>query len=446
MKKQHLLIFLYVISLVLGNATIGWAQNRAALPVREINLDELIQYARHNNLELKMTQKDSAIAVEDIKQAKMARAPFLNVGGHYNYIGNPVLYRDFYSRDTSINYYHHQASWSLGAGVPIYLGGKIKTQISQSEIISQIRNETLLMTDNQLKLAMISQFYALYKLYREVEIIEANISNVKVNIKQLESKVANGQNLVSDLTRTQLQLSNFQVDVFKTWNSIDLLSNYISIQAGLPTNTRLQPKNVVLKVPEDQLQYEQCLEAAFANRNEIKQSLLQKNFSEMSLKLTKSFYKPYISGNAIYNSNFPVPGTFPPQPDILNYWAVGIGVSYDLSSLYNLTHRVRADKLQISKEDDNILRVRNAIDQEVKAAFVQFIESRTNIITYQKNVEMAELNYRVVKSRYDNDFALIIDMIDAEVQVNDSKLSLNKAIVEAIIQYHSLLYSMGKLN
>jgi outer membrane protein len=162
--------------------------------------------------------------------------------------------------------------------------------------------------------------------------------------------------------------------------------------------------------------------------------------------MTRSFYKPSISGNAIYSTNFPVPSTFPPQPDILNYGAVGIGLSYDLSSLYNLNHRIKADKLQIEKDNLNIDQVKNYIDQEVKSAYVRFVESKTNITAYRKNVEMAELNYRIVKSKYDNEFALIIDMIDAELQVNDSKLSLNNAIIETIIQYHSLLYSMGKLN
>ena len=251
---------------------------------------------------------------------------------------------------------------------------------------------------------------------------------------------------MSDLTRTQLQLSNFEIDVFKAWNNIDLLSNYISIQTGIPGSTRLEPKAVVVEIPGDSLQYQQCLQEAFANRNEIKQSILQKEYSEMSLKMTRSFYKPSISGNAIYSTTYPVPGTFPPQPDILNYGAVGIGLSYDLSSLYNLNHRVKADKLQIEKDNLNIDQVKNYIDQEVKSAYVRFIESKTNITAYRKNVEMAELNYRIVKSKYDNEFALIIDMIDAELQVNDSKLSLNNAIIETIIQYHSLLYSMGKLN
>jgi outer membrane protein TolC len=423
-----------------------FAQNRAGLTLREITLDEIVLLAKQNNLDLKMVQKDSAIAVENIKTSKMARLPSLNVGAHYNYIGNPVLYRGFYSNDTVIDYYPHQSSWSIAAGVPVYFGGKIKTQIAQSEIVSRIQNESLDMTEDQLKLSVISQFYSLYKLYREVEIIEENITNVKINIKQLESKVANGQNLVSDLSRTQLQLSNFEIDVFKTWNNIDLLSNYLCILSGIPTNTRLHPAEVILIIPGDTLEFKKCLEEAFANRKELKQSLLQKEYSEMSLRMTRSFYKPFISGNAIYSSEFPVPGTFPPQSDILNYGAVGIGLSYDLSSVYNLKHRINADKLQIEKEDVNIQKVKNYIDQELKSAYVHFIESKQNIIAYQKNVELAEFNYRIVKSKYDNEFALIIDMIDAELQVNDSKLSLNKAIIEAIIQYNSLLYSMGKLN
>jgi outer membrane protein len=443
--KKNILRFIFLLVAVLFGYTTH-AQVRADLEVKEVTLDEIIQLAKQNNLDLKLAQKDSSIAVENIKTAKIARAPYLNVGGYYNYIMNPVLYSDFYSNDTTIDYYHHQTSWSIAAGIPIYLGGKIRTQIKQSEIVSRIQNESVKMTDNQLKLSIITQFYSLYKLYREVEIIDENIKSVKINIKQIESRVANGQNLISDLSRTQLQLSNFEVDVFKAWNKIDLLSNYLCIQSGLPSSTRLKPVDVVMVIPADSLEFNKCMEEAFANRTEIKQAELQKNYSEMSLKLTRSFYKPYISGNAMYTTNYPVPGTFPPQTDILNYGAVGVGLTYDLSSIYNLTHRIRADKIQVEKDDINISQVKNYIDQELKSAYVNFLESKTNMITYQKNVELSELNYRITKSKYSNDFALIIDMIDAELQVNDSKLSLNKAVIETIIQYYNLLYAMGKLN
>ena len=162
--------------------------------------------------------------------------------------------------------------------------------------------------------------------------------------------------------------------------------------------------------------------------------------------MTKSALKPVVTGSAIYNSELPVPGTFPPQADILNYWAAGVGLSYEISSLYNIGHKVQIDKLQLQKEDINIQNIRNSIQNEVKAAYVHFLESKRNVDTYQKNVDLAELNYKIVKSKYDNDFALIIDMIDAESQVNDARISLNNAIVDAIYQYYNLLYAMGKLN
>jgi len=433
------------VALLMG-FSFSFAQQRPDFPVRDITLEEMVSLAKQNNLSLRMSQKDSAIARENIGAAKINRAPYINIGGYYNYIFNPVLYQDFYENDTSFDYYHHQTSWNIAAGMPLYYGGKINIQVKQSELISRIQNEMLLMTDNQLKLSVISQFYSLFKLYREIEIIEANIKSVKINISQLESRVANGQNLISDLSRTQLQLSNFEIDVFKTWNNIDLLSNYLCIQTGIQTGYRLRPVDVILAIPDDSLTMSQCLEQAFANRNEIRQAQLQKNYSELTLKMTRSFYKPNITGNAIYSTNFPVPGTFPPQTDILNYGAVGVGLTYDLSSVYNLRSRTRADRLQIEKEEMNVMQVKNSIDQELKSAFVHFIESKANVISYQKNVDLSELNYRITKSKYDNEFALIIDMIDAEVQVNDSRLSLNKAIIETIIQYYSLQYAMGRLN
>ncbi|HEY1871441.1 MAG TPA: TolC family protein, partial [Chitinophagaceae bacterium] len=408
LKITGCVAWLFVVFLIIAEPAA--AQIRPGLTVREISLDKIVQLAQQNNLQLKMAQQDSSIAVENIRNSRMTRTPYINAGGYYNYIGNPVLYRDFYSNSSNIDYYHHQASWNIAAGIPIYSGGKINTQVTQSIIASGIQNEMLMMTDNQLRLNMITQFYSLYKLYREIEIIEANISSVKINIKQLESKVANGQNLVSDLSRTQLQLSNFEIQVFNTWNEIDLLSNNLCIQAGLPLNTRLQPVSVLLAIPELTLTLNECLEVAFANRNEIKKAALQKNYSEMNLKTSKSYYMPSISGNALYNSAFPVPGTFPPQQDILSYWGVGVSLNYEISSLYNLKHRIKADKLQIEKGDLHTNQVRNDIDQEVKSAYIHFLESKTNIAAYQKNVDLAELNYRITKSRYNNEFALIIDM------------------------------------
>src|SRR4030095_12898726 len=368
---------------------------------RPITLSEVIQLTMSNNLQLRMARTDSAIARESILDAKVSRAPSLGAGVYYNYIGNPVLFTDFYQNDSTIDYYHHQAGWSVALGIPIYMGGSINTRIRKEDVSSQIQNEILGMTESQLRLSAINQFYTLYKLYKEVDITELNIVSIKTQIKQLQSRVANGQNLLSDLIRTELQLSNFEISVFSKRNNIEVVSNYLSTFTGLPTSEILEPKDVIVEIPVEELLYENCLTEAYANRQELKQSQLQKRYSELNYRMTKSNLKPDIMGNAIYNSELPVPGTFPPQADILNYWAFGLSLSYDISSLYNRNHQLKSDRLQLEKEDMNIENVKNNINNEVKAAYVRFIESKRNVETYQKNVELAELNHKIVKSKYD---------------------------------------------
>jgi outer membrane protein TolC len=162
------------------------------------------------------------------------------------------------------------------------------------------------------------------------------------------------------------------------------------------------------------------------------------------LSITKSGFKPSINANLILNSQYPAQ-----WPDytknIVNYWAAGISLNWDISSLYNLKHRVSADKLQIDKSNIALEATKDQINQEVKTAFVRFAESKKNIITYKKDVELSLSNYKIVKSRYDNDFALISDMVDAELQVNEAKISLISANLDLIIQYYSLQFAMGKL-
>lgn len=108
-----------------------YAQTRIEVITRTISLNEAVQLAMLNSLELSMVRKDSAEAEQNILNAKMARAPSLGAGMNYNYIGNPVIYRDFYSNDTNISYYNHQGGWNISAGFPIYMGDPYKPGLNR---------------------------------------------------------------------------------------------------------------------------------------------------------------------------------------------------------------------------------------------------------------------------------------------------------------------------
>jgi outer membrane protein len=327
--------------------------------------------------------------------------------------------------------------------MPLYYGGVINNQIDKQQLIVNMQESVVKMTETEIKQAITAQFFTLEKLYKQIEVTKQNIINTELRIKQLKSRVANGQNLKSDLLRTELQQSNFEVAVFRSSNSIELISNYLDILIGLPTNTKLKPVLDGVLVPKTDLSLNESLSEAYQNRNEIKRSEINVKIAESSMNITKSGFKPNINANLTLNTQYPA--QWPDYPNILNYWAAGVSLNWDISSFYNLKHRINGDQLQIDKSNIALEATKDQINQDVKAAFVRFTESVRNIVTFKKDVDLALSNYKIVKSRYDNDFALISDIVDAELQLNEAKISLNNANIDSIIQYYSLQYAMGKL-
>jgi len=421
----------------------SWAQQPDSSSVRNIKLEEVIQLAIQNNRQLKIARTDVSIANENVNQSKIAKAPFVGLNMGYNKVGNPKIYEGFYQHGVTLDYSDHLSSGNLNVGVPIYYGGVINNQIQTQKLIAQMQESVVSMTESEIKLAVVEQYFTLEKLYRQIEVTKQNIKNTEIRIKQLQSRVNNGQNLKSDLLRTELQQSQFQVSVFENTNNIKLVSNYLDILIGLQTDLVLKPEVSEEMIPRDEVDLQQSLSEAFRNRVEIKQSETAVKLSESYLDLTRSGFKPNVNANLILNSQYPA--QWPDYPNILNYWAAGVSLNWDISSFYNLKHRVSGDKLQIEKSNIALAATKDQIDREVNKAYVRFVESKKNISSYKKDVELAHSNYKIVKSSYDNDFALISDMVDAELQLNEAKISLISANLDLIIQYYSLQYAMGKL-
>lgn len=411
--------------------------------VRIVKLDEALMLGIQNNRQLKIANADVAIAKENVSQAKIAKMPRLGINGGYTYIGNPKIYEGFYEKSITVDYFNHQAFANIVSSMPIYSGGAVNKRIEQQKLLVEMQESVAKMTQANVKDAITEYFFTLEKLYRQIEITRQNIKNTDLRISQLKSRVENGQNLKSDLLRTELQQSNFKVSVFQSQNNIELISNYLDILIGLPTNTILKPQIEENMFPTEKANLQQSLSEAFQNREEIKRASLGVKLSKSNLGISKSGFRPNVNANLILNTEYPA--QWPNYVNIINYWAAGVSLNWDVSSFYNLKHRINGDKLQIDKSNITLAAARDQIEREVKTAFVRYAESRENITTYKKDVELSLSNYKIVKSRYDNDFALISDMVDAELQLNNSKIALVNANLDLVIQYYSLQYAMGKL-
>lgn len=123
-----------------------------------------------------------------------------------------------------------------------------------------------------------------------------------------------------------------------------------------------------------------------------------------------------------------------------NYWYVGVSLRYSLSSLFKNKHKVQQARLGVTHAEEQYRLAREQVDNAVQENYVNFLTAFTDLQTQQKNVELADENYRLVSHRYENELALLTDLLDAAHTKLNADLSLADARINVLYHYYKMKY------
>lgn len=76
---------------------------------------------------------------------------------------------------------------------------------------------------------------------------------------------------------------------------------------------------------------------------------------------------------------------------------------------------------------------------------MKYLETYVELNTQRKSVELANLNYAVIRDRYKNDMVLITDMLDASNSKLAAEVQLVNAQINIVFNYYKLLYISGTI-
>lgn len=169
------------------------------------------------------------------------------------------------------------------------------------------------------------------------------------------------------------------------------------------------------------------------------------NISRKAESLIKSERLPQIGVQAFWTLDGPILVEIPPIDKNLSYWYVGLGVSYNFSSLYKSSRKLAATRLSTQQAQEELDVARENIALAVRADYIRYMEAYQELLTQQKSVELASRNYRTTSTRYAADMALITDMLDAANAQLDAEQQLVNACINIIYYYYKLLFTTGKI-
>lgn len=412
----------------------------------KLGLTDLFQLADENNRELKILDNNLKIAETAVKVEKNKLLPSLDASLTFSYNGDGwITDRDF-SNGFSAPIPDFGNNFALEAKQIIYAGGAIKTAVEMAKRNQDLSQLTKDKVRQNIRFGIAGYYLEIIKLGNQKQIIGKNIAQTQKMIAQIKAKTNQGLALKNNITRFELQLQSYNLGLLKITNTITILNNELVKMLQLPIGTILELHSEDQAVAELQMTSGDSWKTLATNNSPlIKETQLQTEQAKSGEKLVKTDNLPQIFAFAGDYLNGPIMIEIPVIDKNFNYWFAGVGIKYNIASLYKTKNKLKAAQLSTQNSLENQDIVKEQLANDVQAAYIRYLETLDVYKTQLKSVDLAQQNYTVVKNRYDNDLVLITEMLDAENAKLDAELQATNAKINIIFHYYQLKKLSGTL-
>ena len=277
-------------------------------------------------------------------------------------------------------------------------------------------------------------------------VVESNINAARRVLKNMEARYDQGTALRNDITRYELMVSGLELELSRIATNMDIINNDLVKIAGLPQQTKIMPDTTMVgRTLAADGNESWWLEEAETNSPSLAMSRTGIDISRRAESLVKSERLPQIGLQAGWNINGPILTEVPPINRNLSYWYVGIGIKYNLSSIYTTGKSLAKSRLATRRAEEEHRTALDELGNAIHADHARYQQAHADIATREKAVELARSNYNVVETRYSEGMALITDLLDAANARLDAEQRLVNARIDILYYYYKLLFTAGKI-
>ncbi|WP_296150771.1 TolC family protein [uncultured Flavobacterium sp.] len=437
MKTNSLLLGLFLI--------LGFAESRAQ-EKKPLTLNEAISLATTQSNEANLADTKIATSKYETQTIKNLRYPSLKLSGQFQRLTGAEVTSKLGSSEPADGepaaaspkvdqLILGQASLS----VPVFSGFKITNSIKASENRYQAEVFNAKNTKEQLAMNAVILYVNLYKAQQSVSLIQENLKSARQRVKDFTAMEENGLIARNDLLKSQLQSSNIELSLEDAKKKVSTINYQLVNLLKLNEGTQIIPEESVFA--NSLAQRASVTESdALSGRSDLESLKWLQKASELDIKKAEGNYYPSVNlmgGYAALNLKNAL--------EVKNAMNFGVGVSYDLSSIFKNGKDVKLARSIASETKQSTDILTDRIKVEVQEAQENYALSLKQFKVYQEAVVQADENYRIVKDKYDNGLSDTNDLLEADVQ--DLQAKLNEAFSKADIaqSYYELLNASGKL-
>lgn len=407
---------------------------------RQMGIDEMFRLADEQSKSVQTYRTGADAADEALRAAKAQRLPDISVSLSASYLGDGRIWDRDFGNGMKVDMPHFGNNFTLEAQQVVYSGGAISSGIRQAELAKTLAQLDMQKNVQEIRFMLVGNYLDLYKLDNQMKVLEKNIGLTEQVIANMKARREQGTVLKNDITRYELQREQLKLQLLRVADMRKIANHQLATTLHLPEGTVISPDTTLLEQQITALTENDWQQAAKANNIDLKQAQASISMNEQKVRQERAELLPHIAIVAEEHLDGPVTIEVPALDNNFNYWYIGIGIKYNLSSLFKNNRRMKQARLNVRRAREQHELAQEQVNNAVQAGYVNFLTAFTDLRTQENSVKLADENYAVTSHRYKNEMALLTDMLDASNTKLGADLDLVNARINVVYNFYKMKY------
>lgn len=408
----------------------------------DLNLPKTVQMALDYNRDIKNSQYALKKAEYAINQAQAGKKPSVdyNFGAQRSRATDAATYSRAASLMGGANSVSNAFSNGISVNIPLYTGGLVEGQIDVAKLGKTNAQEEILRVEQATKYSAIEGYYGLLA-YQELQgVYHEAVDNLQGHLDNVQAQYNVGTKAKVDVLSSDVSLANAKTTAITADNNVAVAESNLNNILGLPLETKLNLADHQLPFDTYNISLQEATDYAMKYRPEVLQAAIAVQEAERNIDIADAGNKPTV---AITGGNDWADNTFPGIDANKRSWKVAAGVTYNFYDGGATKAKVNQAKQDLLVARETEQKTREAVQLEVKQAYLNIRSAAQKVEETQTVVDQARENYRIQNIRYQAGVGINLDVLDAQLSLNEAQVNHIQALYDYNVGIAKLEQVMG---
>lgn len=277
--------------------------------------------------------------------------------------------------------------------------------------------------------------------YQELQgVYHEAVDNLQGHLDNVQAQYNVGTKAKVDVLSSDVSLANAKTTAITADNNVAIAESNLNNILGLPLETKLNLADHQLPFDTYNISLQEAMDYAMKYRPEVLQAAIAVQEAERSIDIADAGNKPTV---AITGGNDWADNTFPGIDANKRSWKVAAGVTYNFYDGGATKAKVNQAKQDLLVARETEQKTRESVQLQVKQAYLNIRSAAQKVEETQTVVDQARENYRIQNIRYQAGVGINLDVLDAQLSLNQAQVNHIQALYDYNVGIAKLEQVMG---